>query len=178
MEHKALIYATLAHEGQFRRDGVTPYIIHPIMVANHVKRYTANKAVINAAYLHDVIEDTDKTYGDIYEEFGMITADIVVELTNSPDGEKLTGTDKDQYILEKMIGMSDSALLIKLADIYDNTRTSLYRKEFVKRRLKMLNQLCDKRPVLTVQIVDMIDEIQTMLEELYNDFRTESTTMG
>jgi (p)ppGpp synthase/HD superfamily hydrolase len=159
---KTLIYATIAHEGQFRRDGITPYIIHPMMVANHVKRYTDDKDIIDAAYLHDVIEDTNTTWSDIYAEFGKRVADLVLELTNSPDGEKLSGTDKDQYIVEKMVEMSEPALLIKLADIYDNTRTSLHRKMFVKRRLNMLKQLHDKRPILKLTLVDMINEIETM----------------
>jgi (p)ppGpp synthase/HD superfamily hydrolase len=160
--NKALIYATIAHEGQFRNDGITPYIIHPMMVANHVKRYTDDEDIINAAYLHDVIEDTDTTWSDIYAEFGKRVADLVLELTNSLYGEKLSGTNKDQYIVEKMVGMSEPALLIKLADIYDNTRTSLHRKMFVKRRLNMLKQLHDKRPILKLTLVDMIDEIETM----------------
>ena len=52
-EHASLI-ASLAHEGQFRRDGKTPYITHPQEVANRMKGPQL-KAV---AWLHDVWEDT------------------------------------------------------------------------------------------------------------------------
>ncbi|MFA5828390.1 MAG: HD domain-containing protein [Candidatus Shapirobacteria bacterium] len=55
---KALRLAAVQHDGQYRKDGVTPFIIHPIEVAMIVSEYTDNEDIISAALLHDVLEDT------------------------------------------------------------------------------------------------------------------------
>lgn len=80
--HKAIAFAAKAHEGQTRKDGVTPYIVHPIGVAEIVKYYNGNDDEINAAHLHDVVEDCDITNEEILEEFGFNVARIVQGLTN------------------------------------------------------------------------------------------------
>jgi (p)ppGpp synthase/HD superfamily hydrolase len=54
---KVEVIATKAHEGQYRRDGVTPYIEHPKAVAARVK---GDEKAEMVAWLHDVIEDTKK----------------------------------------------------------------------------------------------------------------------
>lgn len=51
--------ATKAHEGQYRRDKVTPYIVHPKAVADRLINESAT--VVATAWLHDVIEDTEVT---------------------------------------------------------------------------------------------------------------------
>jgi len=57
---QALILATKAHDGTYRKSNdKVPYIIHPIRVAEVVAQYTNNDNIIAAAYLHDVVEDTD-----------------------------------------------------------------------------------------------------------------------
>ena len=58
MELKAFIFATEKHKAQFRRSG-EPYIYHCRRVAETVKQYTQNEAVIAAALLHDTLEDTE-----------------------------------------------------------------------------------------------------------------------
>lgn len=60
---QALELATKAHTGQFRKDGITPYIKHPIAVADMMS--TDEEKIV--AILHDVVEDTDFT---IYEVGG------------------------------------------------------------------------------------------------------------
>ena len=54
---KVEVIATKAHEGQYRRDGVTPYIEHPKAVAARVR---GDEKAEMVAWLHDVIEDTKK----------------------------------------------------------------------------------------------------------------------
>ena len=59
---KALEFATQANKGQLRKGG-QPYIVHPIRVAENVKRFKESSELdmlIAAAYLHDTIEDTDR----------------------------------------------------------------------------------------------------------------------
>jgi (p)ppGpp synthase/HD superfamily hydrolase len=54
-----------AHKGQFRRDGTTPYIKHPRDVAQRVGAAGHCEAAVAAAWLHDVLEDTDVKTEDL-----------------------------------------------------------------------------------------------------------------
>lgn len=69
---KAMNFAAKAHTSQMRKDGVTPYINHPIGVANILTEIgnITDLTVICAALLHDTVEDTDTTFEDIRNEFG------------------------------------------------------------------------------------------------------------
>jgi len=106
---KALEVATKAHSGQTRWNG-EPYIVHPIRVAASV-----SKDCRVAAYLHDVIEDTDLTLDDLRTE-GFSKTDIkaIDHLTKRPDQSY-----KD-YILR--VKENWTALIVKLADLEDNLR--------------------------------------------------------
>ncbi len=79
-------FATLAHEGQFRKfddDGQQrPFIIHPREVAERARGLGLPPKAVQAAWLHDTIEDTPVTYVDIHMEFGYEVAQLVWGLTN------------------------------------------------------------------------------------------------
>ena len=72
----AFNYADKAHAGQLRKDG-SPYITHPLAVAEIVADLELDTDSIIAALLHDVIEDTDATHEDIAKLFGHTVADLV-----------------------------------------------------------------------------------------------------
>ena len=123
---KAKEFATVAHDGVFRKginknDPKIPYIIHPDSVAkivHDVKQSEFIAHLIAAAYLHDTVEDSDVTLEDINEEFGDLVMKLVEELTT--DKEKLEVSGKEEYLIDKMLGMSSWALIIKLADRLHN----------------------------------------------------------
>lgn len=111
-------YAKEKHTGQMRRNSNLEYITHPKYVARIVEQLTDNPDLVAAAFLHDVLEDTDATFEDLKREFNEDVAKLVEELTNS---EKARGSmKKKDYILGKMAEMSDAALTIKLADRFHN----------------------------------------------------------
>lgn len=86
---KALRYAAKAHSGQKRRSGA-PYIQHPIEVARFVKQFKSSNnldALIQAAYLHDTVEDTDTTHEDLVKQFGGLVADMVKQLTSDKESD-------------------------------------------------------------------------------------------
>jgi len=78
MINKAILFATKAHAGQFRKGTNTPYILHPLeagIIVSHIKN---DEDLICAAILHDVVEDTDITTEIVKEEFNERIADLVV----------------------------------------------------------------------------------------------------
>ena len=82
---KAIVFATEAHSGIFRKGGKTPYIVHPMEVAAIAARMTDDIEVITAAVLHDVIEDTTTTAEQLEKMFGKRVAELV--LSDSDDKE-------------------------------------------------------------------------------------------
>ena len=77
---EVLKYASQKHAGQFRIFG-EPYIIHPLNVFLTASKFTDDQDVLQAALLHDVVEDTDATAEEIEQKFGSKTASLV---KNSP----------------------------------------------------------------------------------------------
>lgn len=114
---EAYEFAKLKHSGQTRLDG-SPYINHPVKVAELVKENFSNLDIINelltAAYLHDVVEDTNTSFEEIENKFGMVVASIVLELTNDEELKEKYG--KTDYLCHELEYMSDYALNIKLCD--------------------------------------------------------------
>ena len=121
---EAFEFAREAHASQKRKTG-EPYILHPIAVASICGTelmLDANPVI--AAFLHDVVEDTDHTLEEIESRFGHDVAFLVKVLTKQK---------KDAYVETKQVDnyrqMLDSvqydirALLIKLADRLHNMRT-------------------------------------------------------
>ena len=72
---RAVDYAREKHKDQKRKDG-SPYIIHPLAVAEIVAEIGLDTDAILGALLHDCIEDTDSTYDDIARNFGPTVASL------------------------------------------------------------------------------------------------------
>ena len=126
---KALRLATTQHDGQHRRDNITPFIIHPIEVAMIVSEYTNDEDIISSALLHDVLEDTKGcSYEKLSKEFGEKVANIVQSLTDNPLSD-LTWNEKHTKYLEELKNSSDEAVLICLADKYSNVSTGLVNQD-------------------------------------------------
>jgi len=77
--------ARKAHAGQFRRDGITPYISHPEAVAKSLEG--EHPDVIAAAWLHDVLEDTDVTISELKHAGIPVHVIDAVELLTRDDGQ-------------------------------------------------------------------------------------------
>ena len=120
----AYALAAEAHKEQRRKTG-EPYIIHPIAVARIVAEELelgANPVI--AAFLHDVVEDTDYTIEDIRERFGDDVAFLVGVVTKQKKDkyEKSKQVDNFRQILAS-VHYDVRAILIKLADRLHNMRT-------------------------------------------------------
>ena len=117
-------FAKIAHGDQKRKYTGESYIIHPVAVAKIVASVTDGCVEIAAALLHDVIEDTDKTYDDIFNAgFRHLVANLVLEVTDvskPEDGNRAIRKEIDRQHLAKA---SPSGQTIKLADLIHNTES-------------------------------------------------------
>ena len=119
---KAYTFATAAHAavGQKRKYDGADYIVHPTRVANLVKQYGGTDTMIAAAYLHDVVEDTDVTMDVITSLFGSIVAKYVDDLTDVSkpgDGNREARKTIDR---QHTANATADSQFIKGADIIDN----------------------------------------------------------
>ncbi|MGB3298175.1 MAG: HD domain-containing protein [Phormidesmis sp.] len=118
---QALSFAAYQHRNQHRKDNKTPYINHPIAVANILLNEAGitDESVLVAALLHDTVEDTDTSFDEIEQRFGRVVRNIVAEVT---DDKTLPKAVRKQQQIDHASGLSDRAKLIKLADKTANLR--------------------------------------------------------
>ena len=124
----AVAYATEKHKDQKRKDG-SPYIIHPLAVAQIVAEIGLDTDAILGALLHDCIEDTDSTFDDISRLFGETVAQLVEGVTKLTRVQYSTSEEQQMENLRKMfMAMSKDirVILIKVSDRLHNTRTLEY----------------------------------------------------
>jgi (p)ppGpp synthase/HD superfamily hydrolase len=76
----ALAMAAAAHRGQTRHDG-TPYLAHPLRVCELLAETGATEPTLAAALLHDGVEDSELTVGEVVERFGAEVGELVAALT-------------------------------------------------------------------------------------------------
>ncbi|XP_050822230.1 guanosine-3',5'-bis(diphosphate) 3'-pyrophosphohydrolase MESH1 [Gopherus flavomarginatus] len=119
---EAADFAARKHKRQRRRDPEgTPYINHPIGVARILSQEAGvmDIAVLQAALLHDTVEDTDTTFLEIEEQFGEEVRRIVEEVT---DDKMLPKMERKRLQIERAPHSSRGAKLVKLADKLYNLR--------------------------------------------------------
>ena len=126
---KAIVFATEAHEGQFRKGTQIPYILHPMEAAAIVGTMTTDNEVIAGAVLHDVVEDTDTTIDDIQDMFGDRVAFLVYsESENKRENLSAQSTWKirKQETLDHLKKAPLDVKMITLGDKLSNIR-AIYR---------------------------------------------------
>ncbi|MCI7808394.1 bifunctional (p)ppGpp synthetase/guanosine-3',5'-bis(diphosphate) 3'-pyrophosphohydrolase [bacterium] len=125
---RAVEYANAKHALQKRKDG-SPYIIHPLAVAQIVAEMGLDMDAILGALLHDCIEDTDASHEDIEKIFGPTVAELVEGVTKLTRANFSTSEQAQMENLRKMfMAMSKDirVVLIKIADRLHNMRTMQY----------------------------------------------------
>ena len=118
----AISFAATKHSKQRRKDvEASPYINHPLQLAHVLATQgdVSDVQTLMAAVLHDTVEDTLTTYGELVEHFGNTVADVVMEVT---DDKALVKADRKQYQVDHAPHLSERAALVKLADKTCNLR--------------------------------------------------------
>ena len=122
---RAYQYSYLAHSGQKRRSG-EDYIMHPVSVACIAATLHLDAPSIQAALLHDVVEDTTVSFADIKKEFGPQVAKLVEGLSKLDRIQFDDATEAQAENFRKMLlAMSQDVrvILVKLADRLHNMET-------------------------------------------------------
>lgn len=125
LEDRARTFATAAHAavGQLRKYTHEPYIVHPAEVVSIVKSVPHTEAMVAAAWMHDVVEDTGVSIELIRAEFGSEVSDLVGWLTD------VSRPDHGNRAARKAVDRAHTAAApaeaqtIKLADLISNTRS-------------------------------------------------------
>ena len=123
--NRAYDYARKMHDGQFRHSG-EPYFSHPAEVAAILTEQRLDDATIVTALLHDTIEDTKSTYGEIEARFNTEIAELVDGVTKLTNLQLISTETKQAENFRKLfIAMSRDlrVILVKLADRLHNMRT-------------------------------------------------------
>ena len=139
----AFRYAAAHHGTQKRKDG-SPFVTHPIAVAQIVaEELHLDSESIIAALLHDCIEDTDATYDDIAKRFSPTVADLVEGVSKLTRVHYTSKEEEQMENLRKMLmamAKDIRVILIKIADRTHNMRTMEYQSTD-KQRQKSLETM-------------------------------------
>lgn len=121
----ALHFAADKHRDQRRKgEDASPYINHPIMVAETLARFGVTDPVtLQAAALHDTLEDTESTPHELERLFGPDVRNVVMEVT---DDKNLPKTERKEAQVRQAGALSRRAKLIRIADKISNVHDMLH----------------------------------------------------
>src|SRR5262249_14252074 len=116
---EAISFAARAHQGQMRKDRVTPYAAHPFRVCTVLQHVFGihEPAVLTAGVLHDTVEDTTTDRDDIIEKFGPEVAEWVALLSKD---KRLPDDAREEAYRAALDSAPWQVKVCKLADIFDN----------------------------------------------------------
>ena len=132
-ERAAFDFAAAAHAamGQHRKYSDEPYVVHPVAVAELVRTVPHTEAMIAAALLHDVVEDTEIRLPAIEAHFGGTVAELVDWLTDVSRPEDGNRRVRKRLDLEHLARAPAAAQTINYADLIDNSHSiSAYDRGF------------------------------------------------
>jgi|LauGreDrversion4_2_1035121.scaffolds.fasta_scaffold332240_1 (p)ppGpp synthase/HD superfamily hydrolase len=160
---RARIFATAAHAavGQTRKYTGEPYVVHPIEVSEIVASVGGTDAMVAAALLHDVLEDTGVTFDVLEAEFGSEVAELVLWLTDvskPEDGNRSTRKALDR---QHSAAAPAEAQTIKVADLISNTRSIVahdpgFAKLYLEEKRMLLEVLTKADPTLLNQAKEQV----------------------
>lgn len=149
--YKALAFAKFMHRDQTRKYTGEPYYNHVSTVAETIIKANGSEEAIAAAYLHDVVEDTDATIELIQTLFGEKVAILVNYVTDI--SKKEDGNRKIRKTMDRAYNASGpyESKLIKLADLIDNTKSIVeqdpkFAKIYMEEKQLLMNAMAKDDP--------------------------------
>jgi guanosine-3',5'-bis(diphosphate) 3'-pyrophosphohydrolase len=134
----AELFAKSKHAGQFREDDTMPYSKHLDDVINRLKSLgVIDEQIFCAGWLHDVIENTETTFDNLYEQF---ESEIAVLVSSISKDMTLTRKKREQVYVIQLKESSFSAKLIKLCDISANLGELKNSKASKSKKLRLVKQ--------------------------------------
>ncbi|MGM0900760.1 HD domain-containing protein [Mesobacillus maritimus] len=122
---KAVQVATLAHDGQYRKNSKIPYISHPVAVGMILMKAGYPDELVAAGILHDTVEDTTLTLIEIKQWFGGNIAGIV-EGCSEPD-KSLSWEERKEHSIQFLKNAPEDIRIVSCADKLHNIRSILDR---------------------------------------------------
>ena len=179
-EKLAWKFARELHKGQMRKfTGVSYFEGHVKKVNSIAKQYTMDEDILISAILHDVLEDCfddpEVGYHIIEGKFGKKIADIVQELTSSKEEIEDDYDSKADYLIVKMIHMSNEALFIKLCDRLQNisdafTASERFRTKYFQETVQIMDELEKNRRFNRMQGL-LVNQIKMKLDNISSMFK-------
>jgi (p)ppGpp synthase/HD superfamily hydrolase len=121
LARQAYEFAAEAHVGQKRKGGESPYIAHPVEVARLLDAEgVADEELLAAAFLHDVVEDTDHALEEIYDGFGDGVGELVEAMTEDRSVEPYEA--RKEHHRDQVEAAGERTALIYSADKLANVR--------------------------------------------------------
>ncbi len=166
----AKLFAIEAHESKHQVRAYTgePYSVHLAEVAALVEKHGGSDTAVAAAWLHDVVEDTDVTLAIIEQRFGNAVAKLVKGLTDVSRAEDGSRAVRKRLDREHSARQVDECKTIKLCDVISNTRDihkldSQFASIYLREKLALLDVLRSGNSLLWQQAYL---QISTGLSEL------------
>lgn len=168
---KAQRWSARGHFGVNRKFGTIPYIVHPEAVAEIISQVTDDTDVIAAAWLHDIVEDTDTTIDDIRSAFNDNIAQLVWEVSKITDN---CSCSRDFRVMMNCVHYGNGsrwAKAIKIADAIHNLPLMIrdnptFAARYVTEKKILLEFIKDGHPLLA-----------SILEEIISNFEKNNLTV-
>jgi guanosine-3',5'-bis(diphosphate) 3'-pyrophosphohydrolase len=165
MVERARVFATAAHAavGQLRKYTNEPYIVHPAEVVEIVKTRPHDSEMLCAAWLHDVVEDTEVTVEVIRSEFGNRVAELVEWLTDVSKPGMGNRSFRKAIDREHTSRAPAEAQTIKCADLISNTKSitmhdSKFAKVYLEEKRLLLEVMTKADPILLAEAHRLVGE--------------------
>jgi (p)ppGpp synthase/HD superfamily hydrolase len=162
---RAQAFAYAAHEaiGHRRRYTNLPYTTHLENVAQIVIVAGGSDEMVAAAYLHDVLEDTQVTEIVLRDFFPKEVCDMVVDMTDTPKQEGLNRKSRKELDRARLAAAGPGVHTVKLADLIDNSKDIVqhdpnFARVFMHEKQALLRCLTEGHPGLLEMAKNMVNE--------------------
>jgi (p)ppGpp synthase/HD superfamily hydrolase len=163
LEDRARTFATAAHAAvaQLRKYTNEPYIVHPAEVVAILKTVPHTEAMIAAAWMHDVVEDTGVSIELVRAEFGSEVSDLVGWLTDVSRPEQGNRATRKAIDRAHTAAAPSEAQTIKCCDLISNTRSIMehdveFARVYLAEKRQLLEVMTRADPVLLARAREQI----------------------